>query len=240
MTLVNRSGGRVQNMTSERQKKANQVNARRSTGPKTSDGKSAVRLNGLRHGLLAWSVVLPDEDQDEFEAFRTAMYSDLVPSGPLEEFLVDRVVNTMWRLRRAGKAETALLHWRVSGLRSARLENEMRCCESTVQVSGPEFPMLARYETTIKNQLAHAAAKKALAHACDERDGEETFLGRAIDIDAANADAFTRLSRYETTLERNFYRALHELQRLQAARQGQSVEVPHALDVDVSVSAREG
>jgi hypothetical protein len=41
------------------------------------------------------------------------------------------------------------------------------------------------------------------------------------------------LSRYEVTLERSLYRALHELQRLQAARDGQAVPLP--IDMEVSV-----
>ena len=49
-------------MTSERQRAANQANARHSTGPKTPEGKAAVRLNAFRHGLLARDVVLPEED----------------------------------------------------------------------------------------------------------------------------------------------------------------------------------
>ncbi len=44
------------------------------------------------------------------------------------------------------------------------------------------------------------------------------------------------LSRYEVTLERSFYKALHELQRLQAARGGQAVPLPEAVDVEVSIS----
>src|SRR5262245_36084760 len=44
------------------------------------------------------------------------------------------------------------------------------------------------------------------------------------------------LSRYEVTLERGLYKALHELQRLQAARNGQAVPLPEAVDVEVSVS----
>jgi hypothetical protein len=43
------------------------------------------------------------------------------------------------------------------------------------------------------------------------------------------------LSRYEVTLERSLYKALHELQRLQAARHGQTVPLPEAVDVEVSV-----
>jgi hypothetical protein len=42
------------------------------------------------------------------------------------------------------------------------------------------------------------------------------------------------LSRYETTLEKSLYRALHELQRLQAQRHGHLVMPPLMLDVNVS------
>lgn len=48
------------------------------------------------------------------------------------------------------------------------------------------------------------------------------------------ASVFTTLSRYEATIERSYYRALHELQRLQHARLGGRVPPPLALDVTVS------
>jgi hypothetical protein len=43
------------------------------------------------------------------------------------------------------------------------------------------------------------------------------------------------LSRYEVTLERSLYKALHELQRLQAARDGQVVRLPDALDLEMTI-----
>ena len=52
--------------------------------------------------------------------------------------------------------------------------------------------------------------------------------------DARKENALTKLSRYETAMERSLYKALHELQRLQAARQGKEVPVPVAVDIDVS------
>ena len=51
--------------------------------------------------------------------------------------------------------------------------------------------------------------------------------------DAENIGAISKLSRYEAAIERSLYRALHELQRVQAARQdGQS---PPSIAVDVTV-----
>ena len=43
-----------------------------------------------------------------------------------------------------------------------------------------------------------------------------------------------RLLRYETAIERQIYKALHELLRLQSARRGEKPAIPVAVDVDVS------
>ena len=39
--------------------------------------------------------------------------------------------------------------------------------------------------------------------------------------------------RYETTIERGIYKALHELQRIQATRSGRPVSLPLAIDITV-------
>ncbi len=43
-----------------------------------------------------------------------------------------------------------------------------------------------------------------------------------------------RFFRYETMLERGIYKALHELERMQAKRNGEKVPPPIALDIDIS------
>jgi hypothetical protein len=108
-------------MTSEQRKDAYRANARHSTGPKTSEGKAAVRLNALRHGLLTRDVVLPEEDADAFEELFNQVRANLSPVGPIEEFLTDRVVNAMWRLHRLERAETTPFHSRIHGLKADRL-----------------------------------------------------------------------------------------------------------------------
>ncbi len=49
-------------MTSDKKAEANRRNALKSTGPRTPEGRNAVRLNALRHGLLSREVLLPGED----------------------------------------------------------------------------------------------------------------------------------------------------------------------------------
>lgn len=46
----------------------------------------------------------------------------------------------------------------------------------------------------------------------------------------SDADLFFR---YETLLERGIYKALHELQRIQAARAGEKSSAPIAIDIDI-------
>jgi hypothetical protein len=103
----------IGNMTTERQKAANQANARHSTGPQTQRGKAVVRLNALRHGLLARDVVLPGESADAFEELLSQVRAEFAPVGPIEELLVDRLVKIMWWFCRLDRVETALFDWRV-------------------------------------------------------------------------------------------------------------------------------
>ena len=51
-------------MTSEKKTEANRRNALKSTGPRTPEGKTAVRLNALRHGLRSEEILLPGEDEE--------------------------------------------------------------------------------------------------------------------------------------------------------------------------------
>jgi hypothetical protein len=205
---------KARKMTSERQKAANRDNARHSTGPKTLEGKAVVRLNAIRHGLLARDVVLPGEDADAFEDLFNQVRASLSPVGPIEEFLADRVVNAMWRLRRLERAETALFHSRIHELKADRLRIQVGSYVQTFR--GGSFL------TDITDEAAHTEANEALARAKYERNRDEVLLGRAIDADAKEGDAFAKLARYERSLERSFHRALDELRRTQDKRQNRS------------------
>ena len=51
-------------------------------------------------------------------------------------------------------------------------------------------------------------------------------------------DSVDIILRYETTIERSLFRALHELERLQAKRNGKDVQVPAVVDVNLDSSFR--
>ena len=204
---MRRNQGKAGTVTSERQKAANQANALHSTGPKTPEGKAAVRLNALRHGLLARDVVLPGEDADAFEELLNQVRADLSPVGPIEELLVDQVINAMWRLRRLARAETALFDWRIRELKVSQLADQVGSYEVT-----------SRFPLQITDKAAHTEAKEALGRAIRERDRDETLLGRALGADAKEGDVLGKLARYERSLERSLFRNLVELRQLQERR----------------------
>ena len=94
--------------TSPKQIEANRRNAARSTGPKTREGKEAVKQNALKHGLLAKEVLLPGENADSFQELSDHLYADLRPDGALETALVERIVGGLWRLRRLQRVEAGV------------------------------------------------------------------------------------------------------------------------------------
>jgi hypothetical protein len=76
------------------------------------------------------------------------------------------------------------------------------------------------------------------AEALEAERAEQDGAGMAVYRDAHKANVLTVIVRYGGSAERAFYAALHELQRLQAARRGAQVPVPVALDVTLT-DARE-
>jgi hypothetical protein len=69
----------------------------------------------------------------------------------------------------------------------------------------------------------------------DGMEQTRTDLGVGHAFLGEGGENFVKLSRYEAGIERALFRALHELQRLQAARAGEPVPLPVAVDVDVSL-----
>jgi hypothetical protein len=96
-------------MTSTRQIEANRANAKKSSGPKTTNGKARSRINALRHGLTAEMLIIAGENASELEKLREALLERYRPQCVLEAELVERLLGLLWRLRRAPSFEAAIL-----------------------------------------------------------------------------------------------------------------------------------
>jgi hypothetical protein len=213
-------------MSTVRRAEANAQNAQKSTGPRTPEGKSVSRLNALKHGLLSQETLLPGEDESALTSLRERLRAELCPEGALEDLLVDRITSVLWRLRRLGSIEVGVLSWNLAKIQADRASMKVKTYERDL--------FRREEETIITDEEKHEAAKARVREARARQKEATPTLGLAFIRDSQGSDAFSKLARYEAMLERSFYKALHELQRLQAARMGHAISPPLAVDVDVS------
>ena len=166
---------------------ANRRNAKKSTGPKDT---SVTRLNAMKHGILSKEVLIEGEDKKALENLGKKLRLELAPDGELENVLVDRIVSSVWRLRRVIRTE-----------------------RDYVQV---EFEN-CKYDDWNKRE---------------RQDNEAWNL--IVSREFGSSNTWLNLIRYETAIEKQIYKALHELMRLQSERAGERPPLPLAVDVDVS------
>ena len=97
-------------MGSQAQAEASRINGAKSNGPVTDAGKERSSRNATKHGLSAGRFILLDqEDLEQFRLYRESFWEDLDPHGAMEEELVERIVISSWRLRRAARLEADMM-----------------------------------------------------------------------------------------------------------------------------------
>src|SRR5205814_621283 len=91
---------------SPRKRAANRRNARKSTGPRTDEGKARAARNAVTHGLFcrAEGIVLAGESHADFDALRRDLIAALRPQDAMEMALVEQIVIAHWLVRRARAA----------------------------------------------------------------------------------------------------------------------------------------
>jgi hypothetical protein len=90
---------------SDRQREANRQNAQHSTGPKTPEGKAAIRFNALSYGLRTRATILPDENAAEYSKLWDELEADWQPQNRTEYFYLETMVTSQWLLARAAASE---------------------------------------------------------------------------------------------------------------------------------------
>lgn len=193
-------------MTSTKQIEANRTNAEKSTGPCTSAGKAVSRFNAAKHGLTAQTSVLPSEDPAAFAELRDRVLADLQPSSAVEAELADHVVGILWRLRRVGAVENGLFAWEWFSELSERADTEAASYRRNLLTE-----TLDAMDFTVVDEEAAARAQEQANNAAKSRNADPFLLGCSFRRDAATADAFAKLSRFQTSLERSLFRTLKEL-----------------------------
>ncbi len=145
--------------------------------------------------------------------------------------MVERVAACMWRLRRLYRVEAGIFTHESLTIELDRARNEAQSYEEIED----EFALaiLTEGHVHITDEERHGQATARAEKAARLLQEESLALGVAFKQDAKYAGAISKLSRYEAAIERSLYKALHELQRVQAARQ--DGQPPPSIAVDVTV-----
>ncbi len=96
-------------MATEAQIKANQENAKKSTGPLTEEGKQRSSMNAMTHGIFSTIPLLPGENLEQFKLLEEEIIKAYQPTDAMECLLVQRVYLTCMRQIRLREAESAKL-----------------------------------------------------------------------------------------------------------------------------------
>ncbi len=122
-------------MATVQQIEANRRNALKSTGPRTPEGKEAVRLNALRNGLRARTVVLPGEDPNEFQQLCDHLEAEWRPKSRTEQFYVEQMAVAQWKLTRMESAERSIFAQTTDAETQIPLVDRIWRCQSRAERS---------------------------------------------------------------------------------------------------------
>ncbi|MBW8040215.1 MAG: hypothetical protein FVQ85_09475 [Planctomycetes bacterium] len=187
---------------------ANRLNAQKSTGPKTSEGKAVASQNSVKHGLLARQAVISSESQADFDLYRDLLLSELAPASPMESMLSERVVTLSWRLKRAGLIQAQT----IDALNEKNTSSPLNKLTQSLFFKGRG-----------QSQTAQSAPPPDLA------------LGRLAIKDFSHARVLDRLLMYERRIEHSLYKTTFELYRL---RLMSKLENPNGADEKTTYPAQ--
>ena len=154
-------------MPTEAQRKANRQNAKKSTGPRTPEGKARSSKNALKHGLLARDAVMADEDPAEYDRQLQILEENLFPKNAIEFELVLQIADARWRLRRITRIEAGLTTYQYHGTDRATRERypntvvpgrngENQLLGKSMQDHTQALHNLARYRTMTSRDITRA------------------------------------------------------------------------------------
>jgi hypothetical protein len=193
-------------MTTPQQRAANRANAQKSTGPQTSEGKARSAQNALQHGLTAQRPVLPDEDPAAFIALQERLWAQYRPATAVEEALTATLVHSLWRLQRVPAIEALLLH------RAGRQGQHATLQADRAQADAD------RLDRAWGRMDAPVVQEDPVDGSVSEDEPAMGLAALGFWEDARQAGVLHLLSRYESRLFNQVFRALHELERQQQAR----------------------
>jgi len=100
-------------MATTAQTNANRENAKKSTGPRTPEGKTISSRNSLVHGMTSVKFLPPDADPQEFFQLLDQFRNRLQPFDEVEDALVERLVAAEFKMRSVRYMDAGLFHYQA-------------------------------------------------------------------------------------------------------------------------------
>ena len=139
---------------------ANRLNAQKSTGPRSAEGKASSRFNALKHGADARAHIIPGEDEADLLNVTREYYEEFHPEGVVETELVDTLVRCHWEKRRVPRLEAAAIQALVS-----KQENSDHALGAAI-IADASAPMSSKSSTAAaRPPIATGSAPKATSAA---------------------------------------------------------------------------
>jgi hypothetical protein len=222
-------------MISEQKLEANRLNALKSTGPRTPEGRAKSALNAIKHGLCAQTVIISSENSDEFRVFAKNLTTDFAPINQVERNMVKRIVSLSWRLERATKYESLVL----DKILKAQFEADTQCqCGTAAPGCDPNFetnptvvgadPCVCPNPDDQKNQTNPNDTSSVILERSEGSNSQlskeeleflqEDLLATAIYNDFRDEGLLERVRRYESQLSRELNSAMDILYKAQTIR----------------------
>ena len=193
-------------MTSLRKIESNRRNALKSTGPRTVEGKAIVARNAMTHGLRAQQVLIDGESQEEFEWLYEAMVAERKPVGVLEHELVETIVVSLWRLKRAKRIEVEIIkHY----------------SEEPEQAKAGQLPFRMIITKTYeggREEVVEAGGPMPEDEPERVEPRRRRTLGEAVIAGLEGAGVLGKFARYEAHIARMLSMSVRDLERVQEKR----------------------
>ncbi|HSW51287.1 MAG TPA: hypothetical protein VLH09_13975 [Bryobacteraceae bacterium] len=169
---------------------ASRRNSRRSSGPRTPEGKAASRLNGLSHGAFAGDLLLPGENAEAFRELEENFHRHYHPANEEEWFFVNRMILAAWRLQRLAAMESRVLRNKAGTL-----------------AAGVSLVEAIRDSLSDSDESSPSGSEAGPCH---------DPIASAWIQDSLTGNTLVKIGRSQTALERSFYRALRALHQLRS------------------------
>ena len=175
--------------------RANRRNARRSTGPRTQEGKEKSKMNATTHMFFCQDLVLPGEIAGNMEYIREQHLESLKPQTIDELFLVDRIVSAAWKLNRLQRSELHM-HQAVEGdMQRGALIN---LAKARGKSDSPHMQKFTAEMLELSKAELEPSASVAIAISADD-------------------GCFEKLNRFEQRLENMIHRCRNQLRAIRKA-----------------------